>query len=87
MKMVSQLTREAMKKHRLLASNVALSPHALPPADDRSAPAPQTGVYSAVPEPAQRPPARQPAPPRIQSVYSQLMKSHDRMTERHLRRT
>lgn len=98
MKMVSQLTRQAMSRHRLLTSAVNKESMYIPQ------PVPQTPSPSSLTQPPTQPapsfsavtpqppasslpiaPIRpaQPAP-RPHTVYQQLMKSHDRMTERHL---
>ncbi len=96
MKMVSQLTRQAMLRHRLLASAVyppvpapvqselhaayekatAVRPLYTPAAADEVRPLP-------VPPRARN---FEPAPlPNRQTIYGELMKKHDRFTERHLR--
>ena len=91
MKMVSQLTRQAMSRHRLLSA--AAYP-------DISAPVPSKPTAPAEPPPSIRPlytadapspmPPTPPAPPapvlpeRRRTIYSELMKKHDLFTERHL---
>lgn len=101
MKMLSQLTRQAISRHQLLSANPPVSP-ALP-VQPSPPPLQPTGFQmirplypGAAPEPASLPPAPpdRPAPPapspppvRRHTVYQQLMSSHDRMTDRHLRRT
>lgn len=98
MKMVSQLTRQAMSRHRLLTSAVNRESMYIPqPAaqvplsssltQPPAQPAPSFSTVTPQP-PASSPPIApgrpaQPAP-RPHTVYQQLMKSHDRMTERHL---
>lgn len=96
MKMVSQLTRQAMLRHRLLASASYLQN----PAPVQSEPCTAYEKATAVrPLYAQAaidevrtlpvlPPARiiEPAPQQNrQTIYGELMKKHDRFTERHLR--
>ena len=91
MKMVSQLTRQAMNRHRLIAS----APYS-PPAASSYAPPPT--VLPLSPEPSPLPPSPPlPGPPAFpdvrpiqpaprQTLYGQLMKKHDRFTERHIPR-
>ena len=104
MKMVSQLTRQAMSRHRLLSSgsSVPSFPPAQPaprptgfqtvhPLYSASAPAAQPTVPPAPPAytsaPAHSPVPSQPPIPRQRTIYQQLMSSHDRVTERHLKHT
>lgn len=86
MKMVSQLTRQAMERHRILS----LEPHmpAYPPQTMASMPAerpPEPPKSIPVPQPP-RSMSRQtpPSPSRPRSIYQQLMSNHDRINERHL---
>ena len=95
MKMVSQLTKQAMSRHRLLSA----APYPSAPVTAPQAPQPRT-LYSAPlpPQPAAelpQPPAQavsappRPAPLPVQSrqtIYGELMKKHDRFTERHILR-
>lgn len=91
MKMVSQLTRQAMSRHRLLTASGRLPEYVPQPAP--LPPPVQTTPYQPSdtlrpPEMSAAPPVMNPQPlqpvPRPHSAYQQLMKSHDRMTERHL---
>jgi len=97
MKMVSQLTRQALLRHRLLTS-VAYPPVPAPVQSElhaayekATAVRPlytQAAADEVRPLPVS-PPARiiEPAPqPNRQTIYSELMKKHDRFTERHLRK-
>lgn len=100
MKMVSQLTRQAMSRHRLLSAmpqpelqpvspvisfrtEEALSADCTPvpsePVIPASSPLPEPPRTAAQPFPLRTPPQ--------QTIYGQLMKKHDRFTERHLSRT
>ena len=93
MKMVSQLTRQAMNRHRTLhplypAPTPPLAAPYLPPEP------PARPFLPSAPQPAsvqpslqERQPVPAPQPPRVRTIYQQLMNSHDRMTERHLKRT
>jgi len=98
MKMISQLTRQAMSRHRLLSSCAA---SAFPPAPPLFVVQP-TGFHSPelITKPVFEKTPSASIPGRIQSlssgsaclpnrrtVYQQLMSSHDRMTERHLKHT
>ena len=103
MKMVSQLTRQAMNRHRLLSGSVAQPayPEQPPAAEPVSAPSagaqPVRTLYAQPPAPVpQAAPLQEyrPAAARIaaaepphHSIYSQLMLKHDRMSERHLSKT
>ena len=90
MKMVSQLTRQALSRHRLLTA--APIPHtaATPPFNPLpSQPTPVSFSPSPpVPEWISAPEAFPSAPPSYhpprQTIYGQLMKKHDRFTERHI---
>ena len=91
MKMVSQLTRQAMNRHRLASINLptvsplpAPSPDSPPPAASSMHPA----ALDARPVPLRSEPRQEPlsAPaPQPRTIYQQLMASHDRMRERHIR--
>ena len=93
MKMVSQLTRQAMGRHRLIAAaSFPASPASAPPFQDLSVrplysfpaspPAqPEAPSAPSIPLPPSPPPAS--IQPR-QTIYGQLMKKHDRFTERHI---
>lgn len=96
MKMVSQLTRQAMSRHRLIAAaSFPASPASAAPSQDLSvrplypfpdSPPVQPEAPSApsIPLPPSSPPVS--IQPR-QTLYGQLMKKHDRFTERHIHRT
>lgn len=100
MKMVSQLTRQAMNRHRILASQLAAPTYAPEPTDQLFQPArsvsPPIPPLSFTPQIHPDPPCKTspspPAargyaaslPPQPHTIYQQLMKKHDRMTERHL---
>ena len=90
MKMVSQLTRQAMSRHRIVSLK-ASSPPAASAASEPLTPAPDAEnvrpLYSSPVLPPE-PPRSRPAPPQRQprSIYQQLMQNHDRMSERHIRR-
>ena len=98
MKMVSQLTRQAMNRHRMLHT-LSPAPYippsaAYPPPESSVRPLypPQTALppvpaqSSVPPQPSvpARPLSAPPEQPRVRSIYQQLMSSHDRMTKRHL---
>ena len=95
MKMVSQLTRQAMNRHLILSASPpfpavsASIPKSVP--DFSPAEPPSVPCFSAPePPPLPQPPApgvRPSMAPRPATIYQQLMTSHDRMTERHLSRT
>jgi len=93
MKMVSQLTRQAMSRHRLISSaSFPSSPPSAPSLKDLSVrslyalpdPLPAQAAGPSAPSIALPP---SPPPASLQSrqtIYSQLMKKHDRFTERHI---
>ena len=91
MKMVSQLTRQAMNRHRLLSAvsfpGTSDSPADPPPVSQqsnrRSLYAQETSDLSApsAPPVPTLPPAQL---PQQRTLYGELMKKHDRFTERHL---
>lgn len=100
MKMVSQLTRQAMNRHRMLRT-LSPAPYippfaAYPPPEPSVRPlySPQTAPplvpaqSPILPQPSApaRPLSAPPQPPRVRSIYQQLMSSHDRMNKRHLSR-
>ncbi|MBQ2955301.1 MAG: hypothetical protein IJE08_02455 [Clostridia bacterium] len=100
MKMLSQLTKQALSRHRMISSN-PLSP-AAPPSSLQTAIQQPTEFQMIkplyMPSPAVQPPNPQPSPPLLQTpsapplperkhtIYQQLMSSHDRMSERHLKK-
>ena len=100
MKMLSQLTKQALSKHRLISSNPY--PPAAPPALPQASVHQPTGFQMIkplyMPPLSVQPPNPQPSPPlpqtpsapplpeRKHSIYQQLMSSHDRMSERHLKK-
>ena len=96
MKMVSQLTRQAMSRHRLLSAvSYPDTPASPPPVSEPAPLSPQSAAVRPLyaQETASPPPAAAqplpvpPAPPQIpqqRTVYGELMKKHDRFTERHL---
>lgn len=86
MKMVSQLTRQAMSRHRLLSAVPYPEPSAVPPPAPPSSSLPSLYAPEA---PAPKPPSAPTAPapaqlPQQRTIYGELMKKHDRFTERHL---
>lgn len=91
MKMVSQLTRRAMNRHRVLSVEEAPIPapepvrplYAAPIVSPAAAPAPASVPSAALPPR----PASSAAVMRPRTIYQQLMVNHDRMRERHLRGT
>ena len=106
MKMVSQLTRQAMDRHRVVSANApsplftpsaqasadfcsraAAIPPTIPVADIFPAlPVDESTFAAVLPQPSGLRPISAPsAPQRPRTIYQQLMKNHDRMTERHLR--
>lgn len=91
MKMVSQLTRQAMNRHRTL--NACIEPvHAAaapPPITPPDIHMPDTLTASAGAQTTRSYPRSDTSVSKAeglhpQSIYRQLMKSHDRMTQRHL---
>jgi len=84
MKMISQLTREALRRHQYISTDSSLST-LCHPAPTASVSAPSSPPLQ--PSPVHPAALQSSAPPPVHSIYSQLMKSHDRMTERHLNRT
>lgn len=87
MKMVSQLTRQALNRHRLITA-APYSPPAAPMYTPPPTVAPLSPESSALPSSPPTPPVLpdvrpiQSAP--RQTLYGQLMKKHDRFTERHI---
>lgn len=79
MKMLSQLTRQAMSRHRIASANAAAAFSAesfpvLPPVSVPSEPSISSpGVI-----------CRDASPQRSGAIYRQLMASHDRMRQRHI---
>ena len=93
MKMISQLTRQAMNRHRLLSAvsfpGTSDAPAAPPPVSPQPV---RRSLYTQkaadLPAPS-APTAPIPTPPPVQipqqrTIYGELMKKHDRFTERHL---
>ncbi len=93
MKMISQLTRQAMSRHRIVslkASAPLTTPAAAGPAPAEPVRTLYTPPASSAAPPETVPPRRPAAPlPQVRprTIYQQLMVSHDRMTDRHVRRT
>lgn len=85
MKMVSQLTRQAMSRHRLLSAVSYPEPSAVPPVLPSSSPHSLYAPEAPAPKPPSAPTAPAPAQlPQQRTIYGELMKKHDRFTERHL---
>ena len=85
MKMVSQLTRRAMSRHRTVSvSSVSDA------ASAREASTSAMPLYSSAASAKSYTPPKAPAAPiaeRPRTIYQQLMARHDRMRERHVPRT
>ena len=92
MKMVSQLTRQAMSRHRLLSTvTYPDSPASISSVSELGSvplPSPVQTLYPqevSVSYPAQPLPSAAPVQiPQQRTIYGELMKKHDRFTERHL---
>ena len=88
MKMVSQLTRQAMSRHRLLSAvSCPDAPASRLPVSHSPSLQSLYKQEAAAPHPPSAPqvPPIAPIPvPQQRTIYGELMKKHDRFTERHL---